>query len=167
MQKHKSTLWTVRWKSKHRPRPSADRPASGADRLVGAEPKNPKVTGSIKLIIALSVFQTRGTLNRADQWIYRCVPLPRWVGARWNTRGKCSSCYLAPGGARSRGYKRSREREWACSFARPSAWPSHMKALDLPFIDARSGRRYKCGSCYLAPGGGHCRCWWSGRRQAT
>jgi hypothetical protein len=28
---------------------------------------------------------------------YRCVPLPRWVGTRWNTRGKCGSCYLAPG----------------------------------------------------------------------
>jgi hypothetical protein len=40
----------------------------------------------------------------------RCVPLPRWVGARWNTRGKRGSCYLAPGGARSRGYKRSRGR---------------------------------------------------------
>jgi hypothetical protein len=39
------------------------------------------------------------------------VPLPRWVGARWNTRGKRDSCYLAPGGAISRGYKRSRERE--------------------------------------------------------
>jgi hypothetical protein len=37
---------------------------------------------------------------------------PRWVGARWNTREKRGSYYLAPGGcARSRGYKRSRERE--------------------------------------------------------
>jgi hypothetical protein len=35
-------------KSKHRPRPSADRLASGADRLVGEEPKNPTVTGSVK-----------------------------------------------------------------------------------------------------------------------
>jgi hypothetical protein len=52
MQKHKSTLRTVRWKSKHRPRPSADRPAIGADRPVGEEPKNPKVTGSVKWIIA-------------------------------------------------------------------------------------------------------------------
>jgi hypothetical protein len=40
------------------------------------------------------------------------VPLPRWVGARWNTRGKRGSYYLAPGGcARSRDYKRSRGRE--------------------------------------------------------
>jgi hypothetical protein len=29
-------------------RPRADRPASGADRPVGEEPKNPKVTGSEK-----------------------------------------------------------------------------------------------------------------------
>jgi hypothetical protein len=54
MQKHKSTLWTVRLRSKHHPRPSADRLASGADRPVGAEPKTPKVTGSIKWIIASS-----------------------------------------------------------------------------------------------------------------
>jgi hypothetical protein len=52
--KHKSTLQTIRWKSKHRPRPSADCPASGADHPVGEEPKNPKVTGSVKWIIASS-----------------------------------------------------------------------------------------------------------------
>src|SRR5688572_11661784 len=53
MQKSKSTLWTVRRKSKDRPSPCADRPspcadrpASGADRPVGEKPKNPKVTGS-------------------------------------------------------------------------------------------------------------------------
>jgi hypothetical protein len=48
MQNHMSLLRTVRWKSKHRPRPRADRPASGADRPVGEEPKNPKVMGSVK-----------------------------------------------------------------------------------------------------------------------
>ena len=53
MQKHKSTLRTVRWKSKHRPRPSADRPASGADRPVGENQKNPKVTGSVKCIFSV------------------------------------------------------------------------------------------------------------------
>jgi hypothetical protein len=47
MQKHKSTLQVVRWKSKHCPRPSADRP-------VGEEPKTPKVTGPVKWIIASS-----------------------------------------------------------------------------------------------------------------
>jgi hypothetical protein len=45
LQKHKSTLWTVRRRSEHRPRPSTDRPASGADRPVGENQKNPKVTG--------------------------------------------------------------------------------------------------------------------------
>jgi hypothetical protein len=65
--------------------------------------------------------------------------------------GKRGSCYPAPGGyARSRGYKRSRgrerERERACSSARSSpARPSHMKALDLPFIDARRGSRCTMG----------------------
>jgi hypothetical protein len=48
LHKRKSTLRTVRWKSKHRPRPGADHPASDADRPVGTEPKNPKVTGSVK-----------------------------------------------------------------------------------------------------------------------
>jgi hypothetical protein len=67
--------------------------------------------------------------------------------------GKRGSCYPAPGGyARSRGYKRSRgrerERERACSSARSSpARPSHMKALDLPFIDARRGSRCTMGGC--------------------
>jgi hypothetical protein len=45
MQKHVSLLRTVRWKSKHRPRPRADRPGSGADRPVGEEPKNPEGDG--------------------------------------------------------------------------------------------------------------------------
>jgi hypothetical protein len=54
MQKHVSLLRTVRWKRKHRPRPRADRPGSGADRPVGEEQKNPKVTGSAKWIIASS-----------------------------------------------------------------------------------------------------------------
>jgi hypothetical protein len=49
--------------------------------------------------------------------------------------------YLAPGDARSRGYKRrEREREsmFVCSFPRD---PLRRKALDLPFIDARIGSR--------------------------
>jgi hypothetical protein len=32
-----------------------------------------------------------------NQWICCCVPLPRWVDARWNTRGKWGLCYPAPG----------------------------------------------------------------------
>jgi hypothetical protein len=76
MQKHKSTLWTVWWKSKHRPRPSADRLASGAGRPVSEEPKNPKVTGSVKWIIASSRTVRGARLNRprlplSDIW--RCI----------------------------------------------------------------------------------------------
>jgi hypothetical protein len=45
LQKHKLTLWTVRWKSEHRPRPSADRPASGVDRPVVEKPEKPEGDG--------------------------------------------------------------------------------------------------------------------------
>jgi hypothetical protein len=41
LRKHKSTLRTVRRRSEHRP-------ASGADRSVGENQKNTKVTGSVK-----------------------------------------------------------------------------------------------------------------------
>jgi hypothetical protein len=54
LHKSKSTLRTIRWKSKHRSRPSADRPASGADRPVGAESKSLKVTSWAKGIIELA-----------------------------------------------------------------------------------------------------------------
>jgi hypothetical protein len=41
---------------------------------------------------------------------------------------------------------REGERERACSSARPPARPpSRMRALDLPFIDARRGSRYTMG----------------------
>jgi hypothetical protein len=69
-------------------------------------------------------FGPRGTLNRADQWILSlCVPVQMGWRKMEHKGENDGSCYLAPGGARSRGYKRSREREreWACSFARPSA----------------------------------------------
>jgi hypothetical protein len=61
-------------------------------------------------------FDPGGSLDRRVNC--RCVSQPRWVGARWNTRGENSkgnrglvlSC--AQGGcACSRGYKRSRGRE--------------------------------------------------------
>jgi hypothetical protein len=57
-------------------------------------------------------FGPGGPSTEPTSEFYRCVPLPRWVGARWNTRGECGLYYLAPGDARSRGYKhRERERE--------------------------------------------------------
>jgi hypothetical protein len=96
MQKHKSTLWTFRRKSKHHPRPSVDRPALGADRSVDTEPKNPKVTGSVKWIIASSrtvqdARPDRPRLPLSDIW--RCikciiavdiaVTADRWDFSRW------------------------------------------------------------------------------------
>jgi hypothetical protein len=78
------------------------------------------------------------------------VPLPRWVGAGWNTRGGTSLVLSCTGGAaRSRGYKhvargREREREPVRSLLPPREPPFRM-ALDLPFIDARRGSRYTIG----------------------
>jgi hypothetical protein len=88
-------------------------------------------------------FDPGGSLDRRVS--YRCVSQPRWVGARWNTRGEREprlvlSC--AQGGcACSRGLQAfARERERACSSARPPARPPfHTRALDLPFIDVRRG----------------------------
>jgi hypothetical protein len=90
-------------------------------------------------------FDPGGSLDRRVNC--RCVSQPRWVGARWNTRGKGNrgSCYPAPraDALAVGGYKRSRERERACSSARPPARPpSRTRALDLPFIDVR--RRSRC-----------------------
>jgi hypothetical protein len=42
LQKHKLTLWTIRWRSEHHPRPSTARPASGVDRPVVEEPEKPE-----------------------------------------------------------------------------------------------------------------------------
>jgi hypothetical protein len=94
-------------------------------------------------------FDPGGSLDRRLN--YRCVSQPRWVGARWNTRGNKRgnrvSCYPAPrvDALAVGGYKRSqgRERERACPSARsPARPPSRTRALDLPFIDVR--RRPRC-----------------------
>jgi hypothetical protein len=61
LQKHKFTLWTIRWRSEHRPRPSADRPTSGADRPVGEKQENPKVTGLVKCIFSVLADRPRCT----------------------------------------------------------------------------------------------------------
>jgi hypothetical protein len=58
------------------------------------------------------------------------------------------SCYPAPraDALAVGGYKRSRERERACSSARPPARPpSRTRALDLPFIDVRRGPKCTMG----------------------
>jgi hypothetical protein len=49
LQKRKLTLRTVRWRSEHRPRPSADRPTSGADRPVVEKPEKPEGDGFGKI----------------------------------------------------------------------------------------------------------------------
>jgi hypothetical protein len=85
-----SLLRTVWWKSKHRPRPRADRP-------VGEEPKNPKVTGSVKWIIASSrtvrgARPDRPRLPLSDIWRHiKCnitvdivVTAGRYVFSRWS-----------------------------------------------------------------------------------
>jgi hypothetical protein len=102
MQKHMFLLRTVRWKSKHRLRPRADRPGSGADRPVGEEPKNPKVTGSTKWIIASSR-TVRGArpdhprLALSDIWrrikcniaVDIAVTADRCVFSRWSAGANC------------------------------------------------------------------------------
>jgi hypothetical protein len=95
-------------------------------------------------------FDPGGSLDRRVNCC--CVSYPRWVGARWNTRGKQEgnrgSCYPAPraDALAVGGYKRSRERERACSSARPPARPPfRTRALDLPFIDVRRGPRCTIG----------------------
>jgi hypothetical protein len=93
-------------------------------------------------------FDPGGSLDRRVNLSLR-VPAQMGWREMEHKGGKRGSCYPAPGGcARSRGYKRSREgeRERACSSARSSpAQPSRMKALDLPFIDARRGSRCTMG----------------------
>jgi hypothetical protein len=82
----------------------------------------------------------------------RCVPQPRWVGARRNTRrGKtATSCCPAPrvDALAVGGYKRprGRERERDCPSAHPPVRPPpRTRALDLPFIDVRRGSRCTMG----------------------
>jgi hypothetical protein len=49
LQKHTLTLQIVRWRSEHRLRPSADHPASSADRPVVEKPENPEGDGFGKM----------------------------------------------------------------------------------------------------------------------
>jgi hypothetical protein len=94
-------------------------------------------------------FDPGGFLDRRVNCRY--VSQPRWVGARWNTRGKKGnrgSCCPAPraDALAVGGCKRSRERGRAClSACPPTRPPSRKRALDLPFIDVRRGPR--CTIC--------------------
>jgi hypothetical protein len=49
LQKCKSTLRTVRWNNEHRPRPSVDRLALGAEHPVVVKPKKPEGDGFGKI----------------------------------------------------------------------------------------------------------------------
>jgi hypothetical protein len=99
-------------------------------------------------------FDHGGSLDRRVNC--RCVSQPRWVGARWNTkgnkRGNRGSCYPAPrADALAVGVtsvrEGERERARACPSARsPARPPSRTRALDLPFIDARRRPRCTMGS---------------------
>jgi hypothetical protein len=86
-------------------------------------------------------FDPRGSLDQRVNC--RCVPQPRWVGVRWNTKGgeKTSARVILrqSGCACSRGYKRSRGREGV------PRDHTRMRALALPFIDARRGSRCTMG----------------------
>ena len=90
-------------------------------------------------------FDPGGSLDRRVNC--RCVPQPRWVGARQNTKGENHDFVLscARVGALAVGVTsvREGERERVCEPVRqpvlPRDHPSRMRALDLPFIDARRG----------------------------
>jgi hypothetical protein len=97
------------------------------------------------LLLFLSAFRTGGPSTEPTSEFYRCVPLPRWVGATWNTRGN-AACTISHRGMLVLGVTSvARERERACSFARPPRDTPCRKALDLPFIDARRVSRCTIG----------------------
>jgi hypothetical protein len=88
------------------------------------------------------VFRPRGVPGPTSKFAAAC-PSPDGLTRDGTQGGKCGSCCPAPGGcARSRGYKRPREREREREPVRQLVLPCdppspRMKALDLPFIDAR------------------------------
>jgi hypothetical protein len=103
-------------------------------------------------------FDPGGSLDRRVNC--RRVSQPRWVGARWSTKGgrnrqkgKPAASVLScaqVGCACSRGLQASarekeRERETVRQPVLPRGQPSHTRALDLPFIGVRRGPRCTMG----------------------
>jgi hypothetical protein len=90
------------------------------------------------MLVSCRRFDPGGSLDQRVNC--RCVPQPRWVGTRRNTEGGKPRLVLscARVGALAVGDTSVREGERE-SPARP---PSHIRALALPFIDAR--RRSRC-----------------------
>jgi hypothetical protein len=121
--------------------------------------------------IVLSVFRPRGVLGPTSKIVVAC-PSPDGLARDGTQGGKRGSCYPAPGGcACSRGYKClsahpparpilqgenvacviHREGERESEPARQPILPCdppRMRALDLPFIDARRGSRCTMGCSY-------------------
>jgi hypothetical protein len=107
------------------------------------------------VVLYLSAFRDRGSLGRRVK--YRCMPQPRWVGARRSERGRWKSrglrvCSAPRSGALAvGGYKRPRGRESeqphasACSVPFPARPTLSKRALVLPFIGVRRGSRCTMG----------------------
>jgi hypothetical protein len=100
----------------------------------------------------LSAFRPRGVPVPTSKIVATC-PSPDGLARDGTQGGKTAARVILRqrGCACSRGYKRSRgrERERACSSARPPARPPfRMRALDLPFIDARRGSSCTMGCSY-------------------
>jgi hypothetical protein len=154
MQKHKSTLWTFRRKSKHHPRPSADRPALGADRPVGTEPKNPKVTGSVKWIIASSrtiqdARPDRPRLPLSDIWrrikciiaVDIAVTADRWDFSRW-----CAEADRPDQGRGSSAVGRigATARKWLVAInTTPTTSIQHTQAFQSSIFNTRASNPFK------------------------
>jgi hypothetical protein len=85
-----------------------------------------------------------GVPGPTSKFVAAC-PCPDGLARDGTQGGKRGSYYLAPGGVLVVGVTIVHERERACSLARSPARPSRMKALDLPFIDARRGSRRTMG----------------------
>jgi hypothetical protein len=96
-----------------------------------------------RLRLILLAFQPRGVPGPTSKFV-AARPSPDGLARDGTQGGKCGSCYPALGGVLVVGVTSVRERErervslFVSSFSRAT---SRMKALDLPFIDARRGSR--------------------------
>jgi hypothetical protein len=96
--------------------------------------------------LVLSAFRPRGVPGSTSKFVV-ARPSPDGLARDGTQGGKRGSCCPMPGGcACSRGYKRLRERESepVHQLILPRD-PFCMKALDLPFIDARRGSKCTMG----------------------
>jgi hypothetical protein len=103
----------------------------------------------------VGVLTPGGSLDRRVNC--RRVSQPRWVGARWSTKGgrregKAHDLRVCPaprsGALAVGGYKRPRGGRARDSMRRPvlpRGQPSRKRALDLPFIGVRRGSRCTMG----------------------